>query len=27
VLYSQDFFRSDFARIHTEFDLKDITGS
>jgi GntR family transcriptional regulator len=27
VLYSQEFFRSDFARIHTEFDLKDITGS
>jgi GntR family transcriptional regulator len=27
VLYSQDFFCSDFARIHTEFDLKDITGS
>jgi len=23
VLYSQDFFRSDFARIHTEFDLQN----
>jgi DNA-binding GntR family transcriptional regulator len=23
VFYSQDFFRSDFARIHTEFSIRD----
>ncbi len=26
VLYSQDFFRSDFARIHTEFGIRDHSG-